>query len=288
MNGAAIAARVALATCAEVPDGDEDSPALVRALAARGVDARPAVWDDASVDWRAFDLVVVRSTWDYAERRDAFLAWAESLPRVLNPSAVVRWNTDKHYLRELARAGVPVVPTTFLEPGDPFRAPDRRFVVKPAVSAGSRHSATYEPSESAAAGAHVARLHEMGRAVIVQPYLDGIDAHGETGVIYLAGSYSHTVRKAALLRPGQPPGEALYLDEEIDRAEPTPAERALADHALDACPSDNLLLARVDLVPGPDGPVLLEVELTEPSLFLGYAPRATERFADAIAAALGS
>lgn len=258
----------------------------MQALAARGVEARPAVWDDGSVDWNEFDLVVVRSTWDYAERRGAFLAWAESVPCVLNPVPILRWNTDKHYLRELARAGVPVVPTTFLEPGEPFEAPDRRFVVKPAVSAGSRHSASYEPSEAAAAGAHVARLHEMGRAVMVQPYLDGVDAHGETGVIHLAGSYSHTVRKAALLRPGQPPGEGLYLEEDIAQAVPTPAELAVADSALEACPRNNLLLARVDLVPGSDGPVVLEVELTEPSLFLGHAPGATERFADSIAAAL--
>jgi glutathione synthase/RimK-type ligase-like ATP-grasp enzyme len=227
----------------------------------------------------------VRSTWDYAERRDAFLAWAESLPRLLNPLPVLRWNTDKHYLRELAHAGVPVVPTTFVEPGQPLEAPDRRFVVKPAVSAGSRHSASYEPSRTAEARAHVERLHEIGRAVMVQPYLDAVDAEGEAGVIYLAGSYSHTVRKAALLRPGQPPGEALYLEEDIERAEPTEAERALADRALGACPSNNLLLARVDIVQGADGPVVLEVELTEPSLFLGYAPGATERFADAIARA---
>jgi hypothetical protein len=138
-------ARVALANCAEVPDGDEDSPALVSALAERGVRARPVVWDDPSVDWQSFDLVIVRSTWDYAERRDVFLAWAESLPRVLNPLPVLRWNTDKHYLRELAGSGVAVVATTFLEPGERFQAPGERFVVKPAVSAGSRHSASYEP-----------------------------------------------------------------------------------------------------------------------------------------------
>jgi hypothetical protein len=118
---------------------------------------------------------------------------------------------------------------------------------------------------------------------MVQPYLDGVDADGETGVIYVAGVYSHTVRKAALLRPGQPPGEALYLEEDIEVAEPTRAERALSDRTLAACPSDDLLLARVDLVPGRDGPLVLEVELTEPSLFLGYAPGATERLADAIA-----
>jgi glutathione synthase/RimK-type ligase-like ATP-grasp enzyme len=276
--------RVALATCAEVAEGDEDSPALVGALAARGVEARPAVWDDTSVDWGTFDLVVVRSTWDYAERRDAFLAWAASLPRVLNELEVLRWNTDKRYLRELERAGVRVVPTRFLEPGEPFEAPPGRFVVKPAVSAGARHSARYEPGQ-AEAHAHVARLHRLGRTVMVQPYLDGIETHGETGLLYIGGSYSHSVRKAPLLFPGQAPGDALYLEEQIERAQPSEAERAVAEAVLRVAP-DGLLYARVDLVPGPEGPIVLEVELTEPSLWLGHAAGAAERFADAIAAAV--
>jgi glutathione synthase/RimK-type ligase-like ATP-grasp enzyme len=277
-------ARVALATCAEVAGGDEDTPALVEALASHGIEATPAVWDDVTTSWSSFELVVVRSTWDYAERRDAFLAWAAGLPRVLNELDVLRWNTDKRYLRELERAGVPVVPTRFLEPGERLEAPAGPFVVKPAVSAGSRHSARYEPGQSAEA--HVARLHAMGRTVMVQPYLEGVDAEGETALVYLGGRYSHAVRKAPLLRPGQPPGDDLYLEEHIEPPEPTPTQRALADGALRAAPSKTLLLGRVDLVPGPDGPLVLEVELTEPSLFLGYAPGATERFADAIADAL--
>jgi glutathione synthase/RimK-type ligase-like ATP-grasp enzyme len=279
-------AQVALATCAEVAEGDEDSPALIAALSALGIDAVPAVWDDPGVDWGGYDLVVVRSTWDYAESRKAFLSWAEGLPRVLNPLPVLQWNTDKHYLLRLERAGVPVVPTTFVEPGEPFEPPEGRFVVKPAVSAGSRHSASYEPGEAEAAREHIRRLHQMDRSVMVQPYLEAIDESGETAVIYLGGSYSHTVRKAALLRPGQPPGEALYLDEDMQATEPTPAELAVADQALTALASDNLLLGRVDLVPRDHGPVVLEVELTEPSLYLGYASGATQRFADAIAYAL--
>jgi glutathione synthase/RimK-type ligase-like ATP-grasp enzyme len=277
--------RVALATCAEVAEGDEDSPALVRALAARGVEAHPAVWDDASVDWAAFELVVVRSTWDYADRRDTFLAWADALPRVLNEVGVLRWNTDKRYLCELERAGVPVAPTRFLEPGEPFEPPDRSFVVKPAVSAGARHSARYEPGRAAEARAHVARLHGRGRAVMVQPYLDGVETHGETGLVYIGGSYSHSVRKAPLLLPGQPPGEALYLEEQIEGAQPSEAERVVADAALRVAP-EGLLYARVDLVPGPEGPLVLEVELTEPSLWLNHAAGAAERFADAIAEVL--
>jgi len=277
--------RVALATCAEVAEGDEDGPALVAALADRAIDGAPAVWDDRSVEWAGFDLVVVRSTWDYAERRDAFLAWAAALPRVLNELDVLRWNTDKGYLGELERAGVPVVPTRFLKPGEPFEAPQGRFVVKPAVSAGSRQSASYEPREVHEAGEHVARLHAMGRTVMVQPYLDGIDATGETAVVYLDGAYSHAVRKAPLLRPGQPPGDALYLEENVDVAVPSEAERTVAEAALRVAP-DGLLYARVDLVQGGGGPVVLEVELTEPSLWLSYSPDASERFADAIAAAL--
>ena len=276
--------RVALATCAEVADGDEDNPAIVAALVERGIEASPAVWDDAAVEWSSYDAVVVRSTWDYAERRDDFLAWAASLPRVLNELEILRWNTDKRYLAELERAGVPTVPTRFLDPGAPFEAPAGRFVVKPAVSAGSRYSARYEPGEPA--DPHVSQLHGLGRTVMVQPYLDGIDDQGETMLVYLGGEYSHTVRKAALLRSGQQPGDALYLAEDIERTEPTPAERSVADATFRALPSNNLLLGRVDLVPTDEGPVVLEVELTEPSLYLTYADGAIERFADAIANAV--
>jgi glutathione synthase/RimK-type ligase-like ATP-grasp enzyme len=276
--------KLALATCSEVAEGDEDGPALIAALGERGIRATPEVWDDSRVDWAAFDLVVVRSTWDYAERRDAFLAWADSLPRVLNPPAVLRWNTDKHYLGELAGAGVPVVATQFIEPGQPFEPPHDPFVVKPAVSAGARHSARYEPGQSAEA--HVAKLHALGRTVMVQPYLDTVDEHGETALIHLGGSYSHAVTKAALLRPGAAPGDALYLEEDMRPTAPTGAELDVADRALAALASDNLLQARVDLLPTDEGPVVLEVELTEPSLYLGYAAGATGRFADAIADAV--
>jgi glutathione synthase/RimK-type ligase-like ATP-grasp enzyme len=275
---------VALATCAEVPALDEDGPDLVEALSRRGIEAIPAVWDDSEVDWNDFDLVVVRSTWDYAERHDAFLAWAGSLRRVLNPPDVLRWNTDKRYLLELGAAGVPVVPTEFIGPGRPFEAPDHAFVVKPAVSAGARHSARYAPG--AKAGSHVARLHALGRTVMVQPYLAAVDEQGETALIYLGGSYSHAVKKAALLAPGAAPGDALYLEEDMRPASATDAERQVADEALRALSSDNLLQARVDLLPTDDGPVVLEVELTEPSLYLGFSAGATERFAIAIAAAV--
>ena len=269
-----------------MPELDEDGPELLAALAARGVEGVPAVWDSPCVDWQSFALVVVRSTWDYAERRAAFLAWADALPRVLNAAPVLRWNTDKRYLDALAAAGVAVVPTEFVEPEDEFDPPVGRFVVKPTVSAGSRETASY--SEGEAARPHAERLQREGRTVMVQPYVGGVDELGETALLYLGGRYSHTVRKAALLADGQPPGQALYLEETINAATPTPTERAIAQLALAAVPFDpaELLYARVDLVPGPDGPLVLEVELTEPSLFLMYGEGAAYRLAEAIAGAL--
>jgi glutathione synthase/RimK-type ligase-like ATP-grasp enzyme len=274
------ALRVALATCAEVPAGDEDAAPLIEALAARGVEAAPAVWDDGAVEWAEFDLVVVRSTWDYPDRRDEFLAWAESVPRVLNSPAVLRWNTDKRYLATL---GVETVATVFLEPGDPFVAPDEPFVVKPSVGAGSIGAARYDTG-AARAHDHVRRLHAEGKTVMVQPFLEAVDHAGEVALHYLGGMFSHAVRKAAMLPRGGDPGEGLFVEEQISAAEPSADELELAEQSLHAVPfqREELLYARVDLLPGP---VLLEVELTEPSLYLGYAEGAAERFADAIAAA---
>ena len=277
---------VALATCADVPNLDEDGPALLAALAARGVAGLPAVWD-AEVDWERFDLVVVRSAWDYAERRDEFLAWAAGLPRVLNPLPVLRWSTDKHYLADLEAAGVPVVPTLFLEPGEAFEAPAGRFVVKPVFSAGGRASARYEPEEAAAAAAHVEALHADGRAAMVQPHVDGVERAGEIALVYLGGRYSHAVRKRVSLRRGTPDAPELYLEEAVEAVEPSEADLRVAEAALAAAPLQDLLYARVDLVHDPE-PLVLELELAEPSLYLLHGEGAADRLAELIARAVAS
>lgn len=280
--------RVALATCAQLPDQDEDGPALIAALADRGVvAAEPVVWDDRAVNWAGYDLVVIRSTWDYSAHRDDFVAWAQGVPCLLNPADIVRWNTHKGYLAELARAGIPVVPTAFLAPGDPVDLPaSGEYVVKPAVGAGARDTARYRGEEAAAAQSHVARLHQAGRTAMVQPYLTDIDVHGETSVIYVGGEYSHSIRKAPLLAASGPENDDNR--EAISARTPSPAELALAELALQAVPGGpaQLLYARVDLLPGPDGsPVLIELELTEPSLFLAHSPGAVDQFAEAIESA---
>jgi glutathione synthase/RimK-type ligase-like ATP-grasp enzyme len=268
---------IALATCAAFPQGDPDDAHLVAALQ----EATWAVWDDPGVDWAAFDLVVVRSTWDYQQRRDAFLAWARSLPRVVNPVAVLEWNTDKRYLAELPGA----VSTTFLSPGEPFAAPRGQYVVKPTVSAGSRDTARFGAGEDERAGALVGAIHAGGRTAMVQPYVNAVDVRGETALMFFDGRFSHAIRKGPLLRLGEEPHTEVFAAEDVVACDPDPAERALAEQVLEHVRTRwgrDLAYARVDLVPGAAGPQLLELELTEPSLFFGHAPGAAERLAAAL------
>lgn len=282
---------MALATAGTLAHPDDDMPLLLAALVGTGVSARPVVWDDPSVDWSVFSLVVVRSTWDYIDRREEFVAWAGSVPRLANPAAVIEWNTDKRYLADLGAAGLPVPPTEWVAPGEEAMLPEGEFVVKPTVSSGSQDSARYRGAgtDGAAALAHVARLHAAGRTAMVQPYLRAVDAAGETALVYVGGRLSHAVGKGPMLAVGREPGDAEYRA--FGPRRPTAAEEALAERALRSVPGDpgpaGLLYARVDLVPGDDGqPVVLELELTEPSLFLVTDPGAADRLARAIAGRL--
>lgn len=283
-------ARVALVTCAELPDLDPDDQLLLAPLAERGVAVEAAVWDDRRVDWAAYDLVVIRNPWDYFYRRDEFVAWAAAVPRLANPAAVVEWNTDKRYLRSLADAAVPVVPTTWIAPGDPFQPPSGDYVIKPAVSAGSKDTGRYGPADADLARSHVTDLQAAGRIVMVQPYLPAVDTDGETALLFFASpdsgrlEFSHAIRKGPMLTGPYTGVEGLYVPEAITTRTPTDAEHAVARIALDSAP-EGLLYARVDVIPGPDGsPLLVELELTEPSVFLAYAPGAADRFAAAITA----
>jgi hypothetical protein len=280
---------VVIATCAELPAGDEDGDALVAALADRGVAARWQVWNDPAASW-ADDLVVVRSTWDYTSDRDGFVAWARSMPRLANPAEVIAWNSDKTYLRDLADAGVPVVSTTFVAPGETARLPlAGEFVVKPSVGAGSMGAGRFAADAADAARAHVTSLHDAGRTVLVQPYVTEVDTVGETALVYLDGVFSHAIGKGAMLPPGlvhPADGYRLYVEERIEAREASAAELAVGDQVmrlLRARFGADLLYARVDLLPTPAGPLLIELELTEPSLFLSYDAKAADRLAEAIA-----
>lgn len=287
---------VALVSDAVARELDEDLPPLRHALDERGVMSEVALWDDSAVDWSRFDLVVVRSPWDYFRRRDEFLHWADHVAgtgRLANPADVLRWNTDKHYLADLAAAGLATTPTTFVEPGRRLveaDLPPGDVVVKPAVSAGSNDTELHRAPHREAALAHIRRLTDAGRAAMVQPYQHAIDEAGETALVYFGGRFSHAIRKGPILRDGAVEMvEGLYAAEDISPRDPTADERDLAERTMDAVPGgrDRLLYARIDIVPGTCAqPCVLEVELTEPSVFLDHSEGASYRFAAAIGSLL--
>lgn len=303
--------RIALVTAREALALDEDMPSLRSALERAGAATDAPCWDDRQVDWAAYDAALLRSTWDYVDRIDEFLAWSErcaARTRLLNPPEVVRWNTDKHYLGELARAGVPVVPTRFVEPGmDPARELEAflsppagghgpvtelacdEFVVKPAIGAGSRDAARYARAEAAHAFEHLRRLVAARRSAMLQPYLGRVDSQGETAVLYFGGEFSHAIRKGPLLRRGAALVQGLFAPEDIRARDADAAERAVAATAYAAIPFERPAYARIDLVRDAGNlPVVLELELTEPSLFLDHAPGAADRLARQLVARLRS
>ncbi|WP_330267175.1 hypothetical protein [Streptomyces griseorubiginosus] len=287
--------RVALVTYDPRPEPhkDADLPVLVAALREAGADAEAVCWDDDAVDWAGYDLAVIRSTWDYSWRAAEFTAWAErcgKATRLANPAEVVRWNTDKRYLGELDRAGVPVVPTGYLAPGDPVVLPtDHEYVVKPTSGAGARYAARYTPERHEDAVRQLERMHAEGLTAMVQPYMRGIDAGGERALQFFGGRLLHASRKRAVLAPDTAFDADKVAHPGLEPWAPTPAEVVVAEQALAAVPgAPELLYARVDLVDGEDGlPRVMELELVEPNLFLFLHPGSVPRVVEAVLAAAG-
>jgi glutathione synthase/RimK-type ligase-like ATP-grasp enzyme len=280
--------RLAWATTGAARGADEDEPAALAALAAAGVHVDVVDWADPAVDWASYDRVALRSTWDYAQRLYEFLSWLAAVERVtevLNPVPLVRWNLDKHYLGDLAAAGVPTIPTAFIEPGRGARLPEQDVVLKPAVGAGSRDVGVYRPDQHDQAQEHIARLHERGESVLVQPRIPTVAEHGEWGLVFFAGSYSHAANKQVELAPSGAVDE-LFVAEQLAAHVADPAQIAVAQAAVDAVAAQlgAPAYARVDLVRTEDGRnLVLELELIEPSLFLRQGgPGATARLVAAL------
>lgn len=286
--------RVAIATCAEHPALDAEGRLLLGALDELGIDAQPVVWSESpAAGWDAYDLVVLRSTWDYTSMPARFLQWTQSIgTRLLNPPALVAWNADKRYLFDLARAGIETIPTELVVPGAPFIPPPGRFVVKPAVAAGARGAALFDGDRHDAARRHVAALHREGHDVLVQPYLDAVDgAEAETALVFVDGVLSHAMRKGPLLALDLAPPEGLFRPEQMSLVQPAQdvVSLGLRVHALVARCYGRPLYARVDVLRDPRGaPAVLELELVEPSLFFDFAPGSAQALAGAIADRLPS
>jgi len=271
---------VALASTSVVDD--PDTPALAAALAAVGLRARAVAWADEAVEWGSFDVTVIRSTWDYPMAYAPFLDWTRRVPRLVNPAEVVAWNADKRYLDDLARAGVPTIPTTYATSGDAAVLPVGPFVVKPTVSGGSRGAARFGADEAARARAHVDAIAALGVEAMIQPLVASVEHQGEVDVVAFDGEVSHAVRKRAPIgrtATAEPSGPVRVVT-----AEPDPAQLEVVAAALAAVPFDApLCYARIDLVALDTGPAVIEVEVIEPFLFLAEDEGAAARFARAIA-----
>jgi glutathione synthase/RimK-type ligase-like ATP-grasp enzyme len=288
--------RVAIATFEGMPAEFPDDGLLAAELEARGVEAARLPWRDPEVEWSRWDAVVIRSTWDYARRRDEFVAWAGRVgERLHNSPALIRWNSEKGYLGELAEAGFPTVPTSYVAPGDAVPALDGEVVVKPTVSAGARDTGRFSPATHAEALALIERIHAAGGTAMVQPYLSSVDERGECAVVCLDGEPAYALRKRAVLRPDEVApmrddaigaAEVMYDPGLVGPGEASPAELELA-REIAAHVAERFgyvpLYARVDQVTGPDGrPALMELEAVEPNLYLGQVAGATRAVADAI------
>lgn len=284
--------RVAVATSTFGLTKDTDTALVVDGLRGLGVDAVAVPWDDAGFAWSSCAAVVIGSTWGYEEHVEEFVDWAASVAaatRLDNPPEVVRWNVHKTYLGELAARGLPVVPTRFVAAGEqPVFPESREYVVKPTVSAGARNTARYAPEHRDAAARHVAALHARGATVMVQPYVDRI-TEGERALVCFDGVFSHAMRKQPVLTDVGVIDNARVAHPGLVPHDPSTAELDLAAAALAAAPGEQpLLYGRVDIALADDGsPMIMELELTEPNLFLTPNPDALHRYTALIRDRLG-
>jgi hypothetical protein len=291
--------RIAIASFAGMPPEFRDDEILMEQLRLRGADVVRHPWDDPSVDWPAFDLVVGRSVWDYVLRHDEFMAWLDVVgPRLENSRELMRWNSDKRYMGDLAAMGVPVVATTYVEPGMPAPAIDSEVVVKPSISAGGRDTGRFGPSSAEAGTALVERITSAGGTAMVQPFLASVDTAGETAVVTIDGEVSHVLRKGAILAADEVApvrtdddlgvAEVMYDPDLVLAGTAEDDELELAERVIGAIRERfgvTPLYARVDMLREAGGePVLLELEAIEPNLYFDQAPGAAERLADAIVA----
>ena len=273
---------LALATCATVPAWEVDDRPFHAALDELGIQAIQTVWDDPSIDWASFDAVLIRTTWDYQEKHDAFVAWAERLPVPLyNPFEIVRWNAHKSYLRDLEARGVPIIPTEWLGKGSRADIAAlcasrgwRRAFLKPCVGATSRETLRFEMGDPAAQ-AHADRLLPV-EDLMLQPYLSRVETDGELSAIFIDGQLTHAVRKIPVAGDYRVQDDFGASDYPIDFP-----DLALAQAAVDAV-GHPLLYARADFLISNSGLQLTELELIEPSLFFRHAPHAAGIFASAI------
>ena len=296
---------IGIATCSDLPGWEVDDAPLFEVLERKEVSYSLVAWDDADVDWSAFDAVLVRTTWDYTEHYREFLAWIKhvgQVTRLFNPPQTLTWNTHKTYLRDLEDRGVAIAPTVWLEQGQyaDLRSifEERDWVggfIKPVVGATARGTLRFRADELGLKEAqkHLDELLGVCGAM-VQPYLHSVEVEGEYSAIIIDGEVTHMVRKVPV------PGDYRVQDDHGASDEPTELEAADIEMCKRICrlvqqepswhdsPDSPLLYARVDLLRDLEGNLVLnELELIEPSLFLRHGRHAAGRLVSALLARLG-
>ena len=287
---------VAFATYDLAPSLTPDDRLAAAALEKRGITVRPAIWSDAGVDWGQFDVIVLRSTWDYHRRAEEFRHWLDRLEAsgvpVWNPVPLLRWNLDKRYLRDLSSRGVPTVPTIWLDRGEAPHVDElleehgwNEAVLKPVVAATAYRTVRLELAQGAEQRSKLRTLaHEVvekGEAML-QPFLRQVRDEGEWSLIFIAGEFSHAVLK----RPAEGDFRVQLEFGGSAVAAPAPANALAGARAVLDRVSGPWLYARVDGVRTTDGFLLMELEMLEPLLFLALDHSAAVRFADAIGGGL--
>jgi len=280
--------RVALATSAALPSLTPDDRLVVDALADLGIVGEAAIWSDSSVDWSAFDVVVLRSTWDYHRRPEAFQQWTSDVATrttLLNPLAAVRWNADKRYLADVAAAGLPIVPTVWLGPDDATDVPRQLVergwsdaIVKPRISA-TAHRLHRISAHDPDTAIRLAEDAISGHGALLQPFVPSVAQAGELSLVFLGDTFGHAVRKVP--RSGEFRVQHDYGGHE-EAAAARPAELELARRTLALSPTSTLY-ARVDLVHDAAGDAqVMELELIEPALFFLLGPASARLMAERI------
>ncbi|MBU0655334.1 MAG: hypothetical protein KJ914_09410 [Gammaproteobacteria bacterium] len=257
---------------------------LLEPMQRYGWQVQTVAWRDRTVDWNAFDAVIIRSCWDYQDAPEQFLAVLQNIEhstaRLENPLEVVRWNLKKHYLRDLQAKGIPTVPSVWLDGLEADSLPQlfthfqtAEIILKPVVSATAFDTFRLTPESAAAQAAQLAATFRQ-RECMVQPFLPAIIDEGEYSLFYFGAEYSHTILKT-------PKDGDFRVQEEhgglLRSVEPEPALLELSRKALAIIPAPTLY-ARVDWVRTDNGFALMELELIEPSLYFNMDAGAAERF----------
>ena len=280
--------RLALITWSGLPEGAESERLMLPYLAAANVETEIVDWRSTDCDFSRFDLIVLRSCWDYHLRVAEFIGWLQRVARttpVLNPVDTVLWNHNKLYLQEVEALGIDVAPTVFIKGSGPI-APSRwqeirswkKSVVKPAVSASAHKTWLFD--SVAVPDEDELKSKMEGEAFLIQQFIPEIETQGEISFIYIDGAYSHAVLK----RPAA--GDFRVQKEHGGSMELFHPDSALLAQANEIVPKlaqvRDSLYCRIDAVARDGKLVLMELELIEPELFLGLAEGAAERFAKAI------